>query len=93
MSVISKPAAFDVLVNARGEILIAIDAREGEPDAPLIIVDGHKVLLVRSENDSLILPDVPQELISKMLARAEVLIAEADEKGLVREYAVTVQDS
>ena len=87
---IERAAVFDILVNDRDEVLLAIDARDGEPMTPMIVIEGAQVTLVRNETDGLSLPDIPEELRNKIGTKTEILVAETNEEGVVREYMAMV---
>jgi len=89
---IERAPVFDILVNDRDEILLAIDARDGEPMTPMVIIEGAKVTLVRNETDGISLPDIPDELREKMSGKEEILVAETNDDGVVREYMAQVSN-
>jgi len=93
MPQIDEAPAFDILINERDEILIAIDEQSNEPDEPMVIIDQQKVVLARSTENILDLPGIPDELIKQMLECESVLIAEANDEGLVREYMAIITRS
>jgi len=82
---------YDILVNDADEILVAIDARDSEPDSPRVRVRDGGLLLVRHREEALYMADVPEHLIDKVLALDEVLVAETDESGIVRDYTASVK--
>lgn len=90
---IERAPVFDILVNDRDEVLLAIDARDGEPMTPMVIIEGGKVTLLRNEDDGINLPDIPDELRDKMGSKEEILVAETNDEGVVREYMAQVSAS
>lgn len=82
---------YDILVNDADEILVAIDARDSEPENPRIRVRGDGLLLIRHKDEALYMAEVPDHLIEKVLDLEEVLIAETNESGIVRDYVATVK--
>lgn len=90
---IERAPVFDILVNDRDEILLAIDARDGEPMTPMVLIEGANVTLLRNEKDGISLPDIPDELREKMGSKEEILVAETNDDGVVREYMAQVSSS
>lgn len=90
---IERAPVFDILVNDRDEILLAIDERDGEPMTPMILIEGKNVTLLRNEADGINLPDIPDELREKMGSKEEILVAETNDDGVVREYMAQVSSS
>lgn len=82
---------YDILVNDADEILVAIDARDSEPDQPRVRVKGDGLLLIRHADEALYMAEVPEHLIEKVLALDEILVAETDETGIVRDYVAAVK--
>ena len=87
---------YDILVNDADEILVAIDARDSEPDSPRVTVrkgegDSQGLLLIRHGDEALYMADVPDHLVEKVLALDEILVAETNENGIVRDYVVAVK--
>jgi len=86
----SDAAIFDVLVNDRGEVLLSLNLREGEPDSSIISIDTSGVMLVRNPQDSVNLPGIPEDMLEKMKAAERILVLESTEEGPVREYFADV---
>lgn len=86
-----KLEIFDILVNDADEVLIAIDARETEPTKARVLLKDGGILLIRNSEDAVFMPNVPDNIQTKIKVLPDVLVAEADEKGLVRDYAAVVR--
>ncbi len=86
-----KVAVWDILVNDAGEVLIALDAREEEAANARIVPHGQQgLILARNARDAVFLDPVPEGLRRRVLAQTEVLVAETDPGGIVRDYVARV---
>ena len=81
---------YDILQNGKGEILIMIDAYEGEPTKPRLIYDnGDTLLLYRSRESAVLLNNIKEKARPFISAAKSVLVVEFDENDdSVREYQV-----
>ncbi|GAB5388726.1 MAG: hypothetical protein Alpg2KO_16940 [Alphaproteobacteria bacterium] len=86
-----KLEVFDILVNDADEVLFAIDARDIKPAKPRMIFFDSGVILARSGEDAVYMAEIPDHLLEKIGACKEVLVAETNESGIVRDYVVPVQ--
>lgn len=92
-TLMEKQDFFEIIENKYGELAIFIDARDGEPQNPLLQFDGKKTaLLKRDERRSIILDNVDSET-KGVLAEAEVvMIVELHGDVVQRVYAVAVEN-
>ncbi|MFV0627487.1 MAG: hypothetical protein ACK5N8_09120 [Alphaproteobacteria bacterium] len=88
----SEDARYDILQNAKGEILIMIGYREGGPENPRMVYDGSDVaLLYRSRESVVVLPGIHQEARTPIKAVSEVLVVEVENDDVAREYKVPLR--
>ncbi len=88
---------YDIYMSENGDILIAIEVRDGEPDNPRIIYNGADIaLLYRSKEFVIALdyihPEARDNLKSaELITIAEIYKAKGREQEPVREYEVPVR--
>ena len=88
----SDESRYDILQNAKGEILIMIGYREGGPENPRIVYDGSDVaLLYRSRESVVLLPGIHKEARAPIKAVTEVLVVEVENDDVAREYKVPMR--
>lgn len=92
-TLMEKQDFFQIIENKYGELAIFIDARDGEPQEPLLEFDGKSTaLLKRDARRSIILDGIDAET-RNVLAESEVLmIIELKGEEVVRVYAVAVEN-
>ena len=84
--------AYNILQNAKGEVLIMIKQRRGGPENPRFVYDGgDTALLYRSRESAVILNEVNENARNPLKAVDEILIAEIDGDEVAREYNVPVR--
>ncbi|MBO4519612.1 MAG: hypothetical protein J5787_00220 [Alphaproteobacteria bacterium] len=98
-TVVETEAFYDILVNAEGDLLFCLKAREGSPDRPQMLFDGKDHALFYRTADQMIVLDYIHPEVSPLLKEvSSVLVAEFSEatpenptKGIVREYMASVR--
>ncbi|MDD4556933.1 MAG: hypothetical protein PHE89_06395 [Alphaproteobacteria bacterium] len=88
----SDEKRYDILQNAKGEILIMIGYREGGPENPRIVYDGSDVaVLYRSRESVVVLSEIHKDARSPIKAVNEVLVVEIENDDVAREYKVPMR--
>ncbi len=83
---------YDVLVNNNGELLIALQKKEGEPENSRILYDGKEhALFYRNNNETIILDYVHPDAQEHLSKAAKIIIVEFENDDIIREYDVPVQ--
>ena len=82
---------YSILQDANGEIMVMIEAREGEPDNSRFIFDGNIALLFRSIDSSIVFRNIDQEAKNALQEVEEVLVVEVLNDDVEREYVVPVR--
>lgn len=77
---------YSILHNENGEIMVMIDAREGEPDDPRFIYDGKMALLFRNFDSSIAFRNIDPEAHEALRGIDEVLVIEVLNDDVAREY-------
>jgi len=92
-TLMEKQDFFEIIENKYGELAIFIDARDGEPQEPVLQFDGKKTaLLKRDERRSIILDNVDAETKGVLAESEVVMIVELHGDMVVRVYAVPVEN-
>ncbi len=84
---------YDFLINDEDEAMLLLYAREGSPDNPVfeIDTDNKSALLIRNDNDSVSLNEIPDEILDAMQDADKLLVCELsiseDEKDTQITYA------
>ena len=92
-TLMEKQDFFEIIENKYGELAIFIDARDGEPQEPLLQFDGKKTaLLKRDVRRSIILDNVDVETKGVLAESEVVMIVELHGEMVVRVYAVPVEN-
>ncbi len=92
-TLMEKQDFFEIIENKYGELAIFIDARDGEPQEPVLQFDGKKTaLLKRDERRSIILDNVDAETKGVLAESEVVMIGELHGDVVVRVYAVPVEN-
>lgn len=81
---------YSILQNDKGEIIVIIEAREGEPDDPRFIYDGSTALLFRNFDSNVIFRDIDPKAHEALGNVTEVLVVEIL-NDVVREYIVPLR--
>lgn len=83
---------FSVLQNDKGEIMLLMDAREGEPDDPRFIYDGSDTaLLFRSFESNVAIRNLGEEAREPLKNAKEILVVEIVDEDVKREYVAPVR--
>ena len=82
---------YSIFQNDKGDIMVMVDAREGEPDNSRFIFDGNIALLFRSIDNSIVFRDIDQEAKNALQEAEEVLVVEVLNDDVKREYIVPVR--
>ena len=98
-AVVETEAFYDILVNAEGELLFCLKAREGSPDRPQILFNGKDhALFYRTANQMIVLDYIHPEVCPLLKDVSSVLVAEFSDttpenptKGIVRDYTASVR--
>lgn len=78
---------FEILGDDEGNLLLIINARQGEPDAPRFIIDhGQNCLLYRNKMSSVILYKVEKSVYDAIIDKSEIRVAEVENEQVQREY-------
>lgn len=78
---------FEILSNDKGELLLIINARQGEPDSPRFVIDhGQNCILYRSNTSSVILYKVEKSVYDAVIDKTEIRVAEVENEQVHREY-------
>lgn len=89
---VGKKGAYSILQNAKGEIMVMMDSREGEPENPRFIYDGKDTaLLYRSSESSVAFRHIDEGAQEPLRAVKEVLIVEIEDDDVAREYNAPVR--
>ena len=92
-TLMEKQDFYEIIENKYGELAIFIDARDGEPQEPILQFDGKKTaLLRRDERRSIILDNVDAETKGVLAESEVVMIVELHGDVVVRVYAVAVEN-
>ncbi|MBE6338651.1 MAG: toll/interleukin-1 receptor domain-containing protein [Lentimicrobiaceae bacterium] len=89
---IGTKGAYSIMSNEKGEILLMLSAREGEPESPRFIYDGSgTALLYRNHDSSVAFRDIDEEARMPLKSVAEILVIEVLNDDKEREYMVPVR--
>ena len=92
-TLMEKQDFFEIIENKYGELAIFIDARDGEPQEPVLQFDGKKTaLLKRDERRSIILDNIDAETKGVLAESEVVMMGELHGDVVVRVYAVPVEN-
>lgn len=92
-TLMEKQDFFEIIENKYGELAIFIDARDGEPNTPLLQFDGKKTaLLKRDDRRSIILDNIDAETKGVLAESEVVMIVELHGEVVERVYAVAVEN-
>jgi hypothetical protein len=84
--------AFDMLRNNRGQLLLAIETREGEPQEPKLFVYGQAAypVLRRAADYEIGLPDMDDATLAWLAQAKSILVIEMTGGELSRSYEAAV---
>lgn len=82
---------YSILQNSNGEIMVMIDAREGEPDEPRFIYDGKIALLFRDFGSNVVFRNINPEAHEALHKVEEVLVVEVIGEDVAREYVAPIR--
>lgn len=89
---IGEKGAYSILQNAKGEIMIMMSAREGEPENPRFIYDGgDAALLYRNTDSSVSFRHIDENAHDVLKNLKEILIVEIANDDVEREYTAPVR--
>lgn len=89
---IGQKGRYSILQNAKGEIMLMMDSREGGPDNPRFIYDGgDTALLYRSAESSIAFRKIDEGAHAPLKAVSEILVVEIENDDVEREYIVPVR--
>lgn len=84
--------AYSILQNAKGEIMVMMDSREGEPENPRFIYDGNETaLLYRNPDSSVAFRHIDEGAQESLRTVKEVLIVEIENDDVAREYNAPIR--
>ena len=82
---------YSILQNENGEIMVMIDAREGEPDDPRLIYDGKMALLFRNFDSNVLFRNIDPKAHEALREATEVLVIEVQNDDVAREYVAPIR--
>ena len=83
---------YTLFESPEGDIIIEINAREGEPDFPLFLYDGKETaLMVRSFSSAMTLKNVDEGARPKLAKAESVYVYEVLNDDIVNEYVAPVR--
>ena len=89
---VGQSGRYSILQNAKGEIMLMMDARVGEPDKPRFIYDGtDEALLYRSPESSVAFRKIAESAHDPIKNVSEVLVVEIFNDDVLREYTAPVR--
>lgn len=89
---VGQKGHYSILQNAKGEIMILIESREGGPEDPRFLYDGSDLaLLYRSKDNSIAFRSIEDGARVPLKSVTEVLIVEIEDNDVEREYIVPVR--
>lgn len=70
--------SYDFIVNEEDEVMLLLHAQESEPKDARIEIDAEdkSAVLVRNENDEILLEDIPENIIDSLQDADSLLICE-----------------
>lgn len=92
-TLIEKQDFYEIIENKYGELAIFIDARDGNPDNPVLEFDGKKsALLKRDAHLAVRLDNINEETVEPLAESEFVMIVELKGKMVERVYGVPVDN-
>ena len=82
---------YDFLINDEDEAMLLLYAREGSPDNPVfeIDTDNKSALLIRNDDDSVSLNDIPDEILDSLQDADKLLVCELSMSENEKEAEIT----
>lgn len=70
--------SYDFIVNEEDEVMLLLHAQETEPKDARIEIDANEksAVLIRNENDEILLQDIPENIIDSLQDADSLLICE-----------------
>ena len=92
-TMMEKQDFFQIIENKYGELAVFIDARDGEPQEPVLEFDGKSTaLLKRDARRSIILDGIEKETANVLAESEVIMIIELQGDVVIRVYAVPVEN-
>lgn len=89
---VGTKSKYSILQNAKGEIMIMMKGRVGQPQNPRFIYDGKDTaLLYRNQDSSVAFRNIDEDARNPLKSVSEVLIVEIINEEVEREYIVPVR--
>ena len=89
---VGTKGGYSIMQNAKGEIMIMMDAREGTPREPRFIYDGHDTaILYRNEESAVACRGIEGEAQKALKKLSEVLVVEIANEEVEREYMAPIR--
>ena len=82
---------YSILQNDKGDIIVMIDAREGEPDDPRFIYDGSIALLFRNYDSNVLFRNIDPKAQASLEVVTKVLVVEVLNEDVTREYVAPLR--
>lgn len=83
---------YDILQNAKGELLLIIKFIDSEPDNPRIVYDGGETaLLYRNRESAILLESISLKARVPLTQAESILVAEVQDDDVAREYKVPIR--
>ncbi len=82
---------YDIIQNSDNELMFALNAKNGAISNPSIIyAGGNEILFSRSQNQNILLIDVPTSVHELLKTLKKVLFIEVQDDSIVNEYLASV---
>lgn len=89
---VGQNGKYSILQNSKGEIMLMMDSREGEPENPRFIYDGtDTALLYRSQDSSVAFRHIDEGARKPLKEAKEILVVEIENDDVEREYNAPVR--
>lgn len=83
---------YSFLQNEKGEIMLVMDSREGDPEDSRFIYDGtDTALLYRSLESSLVFRKIDEDACEPLKTAKEIYVVEVEDDDVKRDYKVPVR--
>ena len=84
--------SYSIMQNAKGEIMIMMDAREGKPESPRFIYDGNDTaILYRNDSSSVAFRGIEGGAQDALKHISEILVVEIVNDDVEREYMAPIR--
>lgn len=92
-TLIEKQDFYEIIENKYGELAIFIDARDGNPENPVLEFDGKKTAMLKRDGHlAVALEDIHADTVAPLAEAEFVLIVELKGKMVERTYGVPVEN-